>query len=81
MILFYLPKHHARDRVVSISQKEIKKVNNNKKVKDLKLVVAGTNSGGDRGGPPTECFLTNKELQKVAGGGNCHQGGPPHNHQ
>ncbi|WP_155401365.1 hypothetical protein [Pseudoalteromonas luteoviolacea] len=56
-------------------------MNNNKKVKDLKLVVAGTNSGGDRGGPPTECFLTNKELQKVAGGGNCHQGGPPHNHQ
>ncbi|MDK1286415.1 hypothetical protein [Pseudoalteromonas umbrosa] len=56
-------------------------MNKNIKVKDLKLVVAGIGGGGDRGGPPAIRSLTSKEVQKVVGGtGNCHQGGPPRNH-
>ncbi|MBQ4814263.1 hypothetical protein J8M20_23045 [Pseudoalteromonas luteoviolacea] len=54
-------------------------MNKDIKAKDLKLVVAGNNSGGDRGGPPAlQLTLTAKELEKVAGGtGGGNIGGPP----
>ncbi|KZN60178.1 hypothetical protein N473_24680 [Pseudoalteromonas luteoviolacea CPMOR-1] len=42
-------------------------MNKNIAVKDLKRVVAGINSGGDRGGPPASYIQTIKEIQKVAG--------------
>ncbi|KZN60180.1 hypothetical protein N473_24690 [Pseudoalteromonas luteoviolacea CPMOR-1] len=52
-----------QQRLGSVLQKDINKMNKNIAVKDLKRVVAGINSRGDRGGTPASYCLMAKELQ------------------